>query len=51
MDLFWHFQSILSIQNVNVSCFARNGECDFLGDFQTLWDEKIPFQPTPTNGI
>ena len=28
MDHFWHFQYAAS--------FARNVECDFLGDFQTL---------------
>ena len=30
--LFWH----LSTQNVNVARFARNVECDFFCDFQTL---------------
>ena len=29
--------TILAPQNVNVARFARNVECDFLGDFQTLW--------------
>ena len=28
---------LLSTQNVNVARFARNVECDFFGDFQTLW--------------
>ena len=27
----------MSIQNVNIARFARNVECDFFGDFQTLW--------------
>ena len=30
------FNELLSTQNVNVARFARNVECDFLGDFQTL---------------
>ena len=33
---FWHFNELLSTQNVNVARFARNVEYDFLGDFQTL---------------
>ena len=36
IDHFWHFNELLSTQNVNVARFARNVECDFLGDFQTL---------------
>ena len=34
MDQFWHF--LWSTQNVNVARFARNVECDFFCDFQTL---------------
>ena len=30
------FDNFLSTQNVNIARFARNVECDFLGDFQTL---------------
>ena len=28
---------LLSTQNVNLARFARNVECDFFGNFQTLW--------------
>ena len=31
------FNELLGTQNVNVARFARNVECDFLSDFQTLW--------------
>ena len=34
---FGIFNEFLSPRNVNVARFARNVECDFLGDFQTLW--------------
>ena len=37
---FWRFPTIfvlLSTQVVNVARFARNVECDFFCDFQTLW--------------
>ena len=27
----------MSTQNVNLARYARNVECDFFGDFQTLW--------------
>ena len=33
---FGIFDELLSTQNVNVARFARNVECDFLGDLQTL---------------
>ena len=35
--IFGIFNELLSTQNVNVARFARNIECDFFGDFQTLW--------------
>ena len=35
--IFDIFHELLSTQNVNVACFARNIGCDFLGDFQILW--------------
>ena len=34
--IFGIFNDFLSTQNVNVARFARNFECDFLYDFQTL---------------
>ena len=41
---FWHFDifqlifnELLSTQNVNVARYARNIECNFFCDFQTLW--------------
>ena len=37
LTIFGIFNQFLSTQNVNVARFARNVECDFLGDFQTLW--------------
>ena len=37
LTVFAILNELLSIQNVNVARFARNVECDFLGDFQTLW--------------
>ena len=36
LTIFGIFDELLSTQNVNVARFARNVECDFLGDFQTL---------------
>ena len=36
MDLFGTFNELLSTQIVNVARFARNVECYFLDDFQTL---------------
>ena len=39
---FGIFIELLSTQNVNVARFARNIECDFLGDFQTLWTCGTP---------
>ena len=36
MTIFGIFNEFLSTQNVNVARFARNVECDFLDDFQTL---------------
>ena len=35
------FDKFLSTQNVNIARFARNVECDFLGDFQTLCSPSI----------
>ena len=35
--IFGIFDELLSTQNVNVARFARNVECDFFEDFQTLW--------------
>ena len=29
MDHFWHFNELLSTQNINVACSAHNVECDF----------------------
>ena len=37
LTIFGIFNELLSTQNVNVARFARNIECDFFGDFQTLW--------------
>ena len=34
--IFGIFNELLSTQNVNVARFARNVECDFFCDFQTL---------------
>ena len=34
--IFGIFNELLSTHNVNVAHFARNNECDFLGDFETL---------------
>ena len=34
---FGIFNELLSAQNVSVARFARNVECDFFCDFQTLW--------------
>ena len=36
LTIFGIFNELLSTQNVNVARFARNVECDFFGDFQTL---------------
>ena len=36
LTLFGIFNELLSTQNVNVARFARNVECDFFRDFQTL---------------
>ena len=36
LKIFDSYNLVLSIQNVNAARFARNVECDFLGDFQTL---------------
>ena len=40
--IFGTFNELLSTQNVNVARFARNIECDFFCDFQTLcgWKKK-----------
>ena len=35
--LLWNLHQLLSTQNVNIARFARNVECDFFYDFQTLW--------------
>ena len=37
LKIFDRYNLVLSIQNVNTARFARNVECDFFGDFQTLW--------------
>ena len=37
LTIFGIFDELLSTQNVNVARFARNVECDFLSDFQTLF--------------
>ena len=36
LTIFGIFNEFLFNQNVNVARFARNVECDFFGDFQTL---------------
>ena len=33
LTIFGIFNELLSTQNVNVACFARNIECDFFGRF------------------
>ena len=33
-DRFWHFNELLSTQNVHVARFARNVECDFFVIFK-----------------
>ena len=38
LSIFGIFNELFSTQNVNVARFARNVKCDFLGDFQTLWE-------------
>ena len=38
IDDFWHFWLT---QNVNISRFAPNVECDFLGNFQTPWSHQL----------
>ena len=40
LTIFGIFNELLSTQNVNVARFARNVECDFLRNFQTLWLSK-----------
>ena len=35
--IFGIFNQLLSTLNLKVARFARNLECDFLGDLQTLW--------------
>ena len=42
--IFGTFNLLLSTQNVNVARFARNVECDFFSEFQTLWCCTIWFQ-------
>ena len=37
LTIFGIFNELLSTQNVNVARFARNVECNFFCDFQTLW--------------
>ena len=39
--IFGIFNEFLPTQNVNVARFARNVECDFLGNFQTLFIPKV----------
>ena len=41
MNHFGIFHQRLSTQNVNVARLARNVECDFFCDFQTLWAHPI----------
>ena len=36
LTIFGIFNELLATQNVNVARFARNVECDFFCDFQTL---------------
>ena len=36
LTTFGIFNALLFTQNVNVARFARNVECDFFDDFQTL---------------
>ena len=36
LAIFGIFIELLSTKNVNVADFARNVECDFINDFQTL---------------
>ena len=58
LTIFGIFNELLSTQNVNVACFARNDECDFLSDFQTLcspwstmtWNITSVFVAEPTSG-
>ena len=38
LTIFGIFNELLSTQNVNVARYARNVECDFFYDFQTLWN-------------
>ena len=40
MTIFGIFSELLATQNVNVARFARNVECDFFSDFQTLWPSE-----------
>ena len=41
-SIFGTFNELLSTQNVNVARFARNVECDFFSDFQTLFGPTTP---------
>ena len=41
IDYFGIFDWLLSTQNVNVARFARNVECNFFSDFQTLCEILI----------
>ena len=40
--IFGIFDELLATQNVNVARFARNVECDFFSDFQTLCGPTTP---------
>ena len=44
LTIFCIFNELLATQNVNVARFARNVECDFFSEFQTLWCCTIWFQ-------
>ena len=41
LSIFGIFNAFLSHQNINVARFARNIECDFFWDFQTLWSNLL----------
>ena len=37
LTIFGIIDELLSTNILNIARFARNVECDFLDDFQTLW--------------
>ena len=55
LDHFWHFNELLSTQNVNVAPVARNVEWDFFCDFQTLCNKiehyLYPNKTEPCNKV